>query len=514
MEYFLIKKITLLLMVFLFTAPVLRSQEESQIIFVIRSLDFDIQGRTRPFAIIYNGEFKEGERIQGETNLERFIIEKTQLLMNQRVLEEVVISYSLGVAEEDGSIPVDLLIYVRDTWNFIILPYPQYDSNDGLQLTLKIRDYNFFGTMSPLRVDLGFQNDTEDRRSFNFMIESNTPFRAAGLNWNFRFDHDLVYTIDEPLYYRNVTGLSVDLPTGNLVTTTLGFNEYFVFNEENSDHDKDKYDLDNDRFEGFYAASEVYSSFKIPLPIEVGNYGSLSYTPRIGGKISYARNGVDEPRRPIATLSQNLGFGRVNWIGNFRQGLDVFLENDNNFLIFPYDWNSGITGNAAYYHDFNKYFGFSSRLQYRQRFNDVYYDAADSLRGIINNRLRADYLLSFNLDFPVRLIRFYPSELFDNHRLRFFNFELHTSPFFDFAMAEGLLKQSGAREDPIENPFEETRFGFDDAFYSAGLEVIVFPAQMRSLYLRFSVGYDIRKYMDSRSIPRWDEIFIGIGHHY
>ena len=509
------KKIILLNLVFLFYVSLLWPQQdnllltESQTVYVIRNMDFDISGRTRPFALIYNGEFVEGERIQGRANFEQYIADKTQLLMNQRVLEGVFIDYTLGEAEEDGSIPVSLLIHVRDTWNFIILPYPQYDSNEGFQLSLNIRDYNFLGTMSPLRIDIGFQNDTDDKRSYSLMVESNTPFRAAGLNWNFRFDHDLVYTIDEPLFYRNVTGISVELPIRSIVST-VGFNEYIVFNESNSEYDMDKYGIENEHFNGPYASSEIYSSFKIPLPVEVGNFGSLSYIPRISGKISYARGGVDEPRRPVGILSHSLGFGRVNWIGNFRRGLEASLENNNNFLVSPYDWNSEIKGNAAFYHDFNKIIGFSTRLQYSQSFNATSYDAADTLRGIINNRIRSDSMLSMNLDFPFRLIRFYPSELLDNQRLRFFNFELHLSPFFDFALVEGLHRQYSSSD----SPWEETRFKFDDAFYTAGMEVIVFPAFIRSLYLRFSVGYDLRRYMDTRSLPRWDEIFIGIGHHY
>jgi outer membrane protein assembly factor BamA len=510
-----------LITVFLFSVSRLRAQDyylqndlsidriaESEIMYVIRSFDFDINGKTRPFALMYHGEFKEGDRITGKDNLEEYIVEKKQLLMNQRVLEEVRIEYTLGEVEGDGSLPVTLLIYVKDTWNFIILPYLQYDSNEGLKLTLKIRDYNFLGTMAPLRIDLGYQNDTDNRNSFNLLVESSTPFRAAGLIWYFRFDHDFVYTIDEPWFYKNITGISVELPTKNVVTT-LGFNEYLIINESNSEHDKDKYELDSDRFNGPYAASEIFSSFKIPL-LTVGNYGGLSYTPRIAGKISYTKGGVDEPRRPVGILSQTLGFGRVNWTGNFRQGLEASLENSNNFYALPYGWYSELNGNAAIYHNFNKYFGFSSRLQYRQRFNDIYYDAGDVLRGIVNNRIRAEYMLSFNADFPFRVLRFYPSELFTNPKLRFFDFELHTSPFFDFALAEGEHKQSGSKE----APYEESRFKLDEAFSSAGIEVIVFPAFMRSLYLRLSVGYDIKRFMDTRNMLKWDEIFIGIGHHY
>ena len=510
-------KRTFTLLLLYFIAMTVRAQDsgfdnsppadESQLVYVIRNMDFDIKGRSRPFALIYHGDFKEGERIQGKANLDRYMTRKTRMLMNQRVLEEVSMEYTLGEAEEDGALPVNILIHVKDTWNIIGLPYPQYDSNDGFKFTLKLRDYNFLGTMSPLRLDFSYQNDTDHRNSFGIMLDSDTPFRAAGLTWNLNFDHELGYTFGEPLFYQNTTGLSVELPVESTIAT-IGFNEYIIVNESNSEHDIDKYQLEDDYFNGAYAATELFSAFKIPLPLEVWDYGTLSYTPRLAGKIAYRKGGVDEPRRPLITLSQTLGFGRVNWIDNFRQGLEASVENGNNFYTAPYDWYIDINANAAYYHYFNKFFGFSTRLQYRQRINDIFYNAAEPLRGIMNNQIRAEYMLSLNMDFPFRILRFYPSELFNKPKLHFFDFELHLSPFFDFALAEGYYKKVGS------DLYEDNNFSFSDGFYSGGAELIIFPAFMRSLYLRFSLGYNIKKIVEDHRVPKWDEIFIGMGHHY
>ena len=51
---------------------------------------------------------------------------------------------------------VTLDVYTRDTWNLIALPYFKYDSNSGLLLALRGRDYNFFGTMQTLTLNLDY----------------------------------------------------------------------------------------------------------------------------------------------------------------------------------------------------------------------------------------------------------------------------------------------------------------------------------------------------------------------
>jgi hypothetical protein len=289
---------------------------------------------------------------------------------------------------------------------------------------------------------------------------------------------------------------------------TFGFNEYITFNEGNSDRDKDRYGITEDLFSGAYASSEAYTSWRIPIGLEVGEWGDLTYTPRLAAKISYTKGGVDEPRKPTGIFSHTIGFGRVNWIGNYREGREASLSNSNSILISPYDWFGSLNASAVYYHTFGKLFGISSKLEYQQWFNDIKYDAGGPLRGIVNNRIRAEYMLSFNIDFPFRLIHFYPSEWYNDRRFRFIDFDLHFSPFFDMALFKGPYNRF---KDVID---EGSNFNFREALYSAGVEIIVFPAFMRSLYLRASVGYNIKEIIKTGDIPKWDEIFIGIGHHY
>jgi hypothetical protein len=500
------------------------AQEDTGVMYVIRTLDFNITGRTRPFAIIDTGEFKEGEEIRGTANLEKYIRDKTQLLVNQRVLEEVRIDYTLGQAEGDGKIPVDLLITVKDTWNLIGVPYPKYDTNSGFELIIKARDYNFLGTMYPLRIDLGYKYDEKSKNSVVFEIDSDTPFTALGYNWNLDFDHLFSYRpdVEESLYYKNVTGLSMEFPF-KTTTFTFGFEESLTLNEENDDKYKAQY---GDFQKGPYMASKLYTQWEIPTGFDVADYGELTYTPEISATFNYGfpKYPLDEFRLgPFLKFNHSLGFNRINWIGNYRRGFDVSTENTYNYNFHKiekneknFDIDYSISGTGHFIIADN--LGISGRLQFHHWFyhDPDYYDkAGDALRGILDKSVHADYMLSLNLDFPIRVFRFLPSQWFGTSKLRLFDFDLHFSPVIDLAL--------------YHDPDSETTFSPKNMLASGGVELIVFPAFMRSLYIRASIAWNFVKSVNSPGgsylpsglpvipkLPGGDnrEIFIGIGHHY
>jgi hypothetical protein len=525
-----LKQTLFFLCVFFFGAEFLAAQDDpsadTQTIYVISGFDFNIKGRTRPFAIINNGEFRTNEEIRGRVNLEKYIKDKIQLLLNQRVLDKVNIEYTLSEPGDEGKVPVHLLISVEDTWNVIAVPYPKYDTNSGFELIIKARDYNFLGTMNAFRLDLGYKYDENNRNSVVFEIDTDTPFTAFGYNWNINFDHLFNYRpdVDEPYqnYYKNVTGLSVELPFKK-TTFTFGLEESLFFNEENPDKYKPEY---GDFQEGVYMSTELYTSWKIPTGLNAGSYGELTYTPKISNTFNHGFSEwpLGEFRLgPFMEFSHTLGFDRINWMGNFREGFDVSMDNSYSLDFHradkdkePLDIDYSISGIGHFI--ISDSFGISAYLQFRQWFyhDPEYYDSAGNvLRGILDKAVHADYMLSLNLDFPFRIFRFTPSQWFGKSRLRLFDFELHFSPIIDLAL--------------YHNPVSDTSFDFKNILVSGGAELIAFPSFMRSLYIRVSIAWNLREYINSPSgsylpsglpvipeLPGGDnrEIFIGIGHHY
>jgi hypothetical protein len=462
--------------------------EPPEALYSIETIRFDIKGRTRPLALLDAGKFRKGELLWGEAGLAYYIKDKTQLLLNQRVLQEVHIDYATGKTDEQGLTPVDLLVSVTDTWNIIVLPRPQYDDNTGFELTLKGRDYNFLGTMNALRIDLGYQRNTEGENSLVFEIDSDMPFNAFGYAFNLNFDHAFSYTFDQPLYYKNTTGISMELPYQR-TAFTFGFEEAAVIHEENEEEYKPAY---GDR-DDWYMSSELYASWKIPTGLLVHTFGELTYTPKVAGKLTYPQETLEYFRQgPTLTLSHSLGFGRIDWIDNYRNGLEVSLDNAYQYNFYNQGWDKNLFLTAAGHLPVRDFFGISGRVRYRHWFDDTE-DAGDALRGMLDKSVHVPYMVSLNLDFPFRILRFIPSQWLDNRKFRLFNVEMHLSPFIDAAL--------------IPAP---------QALLTGGLECIVFPEFMRSLYVRVSMGWNLIEALKTKSLPGGAnrELFIGIGHHY
>ena len=459
-------------------------------VFVIVDFQFEIQGRTRPDALLRTAELRTGETLRGHANFLQYIEDKKQTLINQRVLKDnVQITYSIEAPRTDGAYPVILSISVEEPLNTIMLPLPEYSSNTGFGLTLKFRNYNFLGTMSPLALDLAYQYDENQQNAFTFEIESNTPFTVQGLSWNFRFDSLFTYRpaaeTGSLFQFRNTTGLALNLPV-RATTLTFGIDKSFHVNEQDLTLPWEEHGYFQD---GFYVSNSVFAAWKIPTGVQVSRFGELTYTPELSATFNHrfeeapllqARTG------PFLDLGHTLGFEKINWHNNYRQGFALSLNNS-----YRYDVNQAsnnedavsftVSASAVSHIIINRFSGISSRLQYRAWFspNLGYYKlAGDAVRGIADKALRADHMLAFNLDFPFRLPMFAPSQWFTNRNFRFFDVEFLLAPIIDVALYRNP-----------ETPFSAAT----NIVAGSGLELVAFPAIVRNLYMRLSIAWNIGK---------------------
>lgn len=477
-------------------------------VYVIEGKEYRIEGRTQPFALDLAVEIDQGTRLIGDAALKAFLEDKTQLFINQRVLQSARIEPIIGQARPDGTIPVDLVIYVVDTWNIVALPYPKYDSSNGLDLILKARDYNFLGTMQPLRIDFGYRIEASplNKGQFNkgelvLEIDPNIPFRAFGLNWNADFDHALNYSPSYGFEYENKTGVSVTVPYKN---TELIFGAYqgYSYNEENGDSYKEEY---GDRYaDHWYLSNWVDAKWKIPTGFDLGPLGEVYYTPyaevmnkyRPFGDIGYERRG------PTLEIGHTLGVSRVDWIENFRRGAEINLDNSFTYNISRGTWDRKVSAWVTGYIPLWSIFGASARIMGETNFDTPDTSAGLPLRGIIDQSLDAKAALYINADFALRVIRFVPYEWFGKNWMKVFQFEQQWSPFMDIGI--------------LDDPENGRSFSLQDAVVTAGFEVVTFPLFMRSLYLRISFGFNLRKAIETKGLPSGDdrEIFIGLKHQY
>ena len=408
------------------------SDVDADSIFVIDTFFFNIDGKTRESALIRTAGLKKGQELIGVSSLENYIQEKTQLLFNQRVLENVFLDYSYDQKNNDGKYPLDVYVNVKDTNNFLIFPYPQYSTNYGFGLSLNFIHNNFLGTMSPFTTEVGYKYDEFGRHNYLFSLENTIPFRALEKNWSFIIFNEFLYRpyLDNPLFYMNTTGLSVDLPV-NTLTITPSFNISTIINQE------------------------IISS---------------------GNSICSDSH--------VLIFSPKIEFKHIDWIGNFRKGYSISLIQSYYYYFYnkrndnePWGISNGIAG--IIHQNFTSFFGISTRLMFRHwGLSAVNNYAGDVLRGILDNDVCADLMFSLNLDFPFKALSIKPSEWFKNKKLEFFNFDLHLVPVLDTAW--------------YRHPSIEAENFYDNILISGGIEAIIYPQKFRSFCLRISFGKMIR----------------------
>jgi hypothetical protein len=473
--------------------------------YVIGGVEYHITGRTTAQALARTLKLREGERFTGREALDRYVAGKIRELHNLRSLETDLstIRYTLGESEKnppDGAgeiTPVYLEITAADTWNFIVLPEPKYDSNSGFTLSLKARDYNFWGTLAPLKLDLNWGSDDDGMDMAGILLEADLPFQAFNRNWNFALVQDFRYYFDIPVYNKTAARLSVDLPFGR-TTLTPGFEQGIVV------HEKDDRAKNDGGYHSWYLYSKPYVDWEIPLSLEIGDSGEVVYKPGIYGMVNYQPGGDvgDYRRGPSAGFNQRLETGRINWQGNFRQGFTAGAFNENEYDFFHKEWDISAGFVFQGHVKTSGVSGVSARLTLTQWLDSSCDKAGDTVRGYRDNALDATKRLSINLDFPFRLIRFVPSEWSGGKSTGVFDFEQHWAPFIDLLM--------------VDAPGQGYRFTPADIITTIGLEIITFPLKWRSIYLRISAGWNLREWVRAGRMPSGihREIYIGLGHFY
>jgi len=513
--------------------------EENEVRY-IKSVEFEITGRTKKSALERAAGIKAGTEFSSVEDIERYIDAKRQELLNNRGFAGVTLEYIEAEAEEDGRIPVSLTVRTEDTRNFVILPYPKYNSG-GVEFSLRLRDYNFSGAMAPLEMDFGgFYDEASEDFELVFKLAGACPFRAFGLNWNLNFalgaayvlsDSDVPYSINNPETdvskdEKNTFGLSVEIPLKRerLGVITIGAGAAFIINEERDFFYK--YEHQNIFEDTKYFSEDVFAQWKVRCFTVSGAdffyipvFRARFYEHLAGDVISY-REGI------VLEFSHRITFEKINWSGNFREGLTVSLQNTFDYNTKYNKWNPVIAFTLASYDKYFSRMGLSAKMRYRQWFStdddftEYFSDkeriqAGNVLRGVADRLIYADDIWSFNFDFPVHIFDFMPSEWFKTGKLKYINFELFVSPFADIAYVDGKLldAKTGRTEEYLHFL---TGGKLNGIFITSGFETIFFPVTWRSVFLRLSIGWDItRSVKEDRVLGIKDtEIYLGLSLQY
>jgi hypothetical protein len=459
------------------------AQAESPAAYRIASLSFDIEGRTQERPLRERLEIRIGAEFADLAALESYLDVKRQVLVNQRVLQESSIDYELGEAE-DGVAPVAITVRTVDTWNLIALPYPKYDSNKGLLLGIRGRDYDFLGSMEPLYLNLDYQNKIDGESNFGGEVIFSLPFSMLSQAWTVSTDQSLVFSFTgQPVQYGGKTALRLAL--GGEESPWYAELAQGVYVNEDGAADED----------GWYLLSAAKLGTSLGL-LDAGALGPLSWNPTLSAELKYKPGSEISADRagPDITLKNELEFGRIDWIGNFRRGVLASLSAEQTYDISRSHWDSGISGSVEGHQSlFGSRAGVDSRLMFYWQFTGPKQNVGDRLRGIADNRMDGDACVSVNLDLPVRLFSIRPSVLI---KKKWFDFEAHAS-----LIADAALLRPSANE----------AFG---PWLSGGIELFAFSEISRSVYIRAMLAEDILALARGGSWRDGYELFFGLGHAY
>jgi len=488
----------------------------------ITDVTYHIKGITRQYALEQNIKIDKNRIFTSEEEFMTYFNDIKQQFHNQRIFAQSDLDFTVREPDEAGISGVSLTVSTIDSHHLLVVPYPKYNSNSGLDLKLKVKDTNFFGSMDTMNGEFSFQlkqDSTDDSASnsdieyvFGISTDFDIPFKSGPFNSKWENAWTASYTIgDSSLEWDMSTGFVFSLPFDGF-SLDLELKQSAV---RNYDSDYTKYGDDT-----YYTE---YAGFSIPITLQyIDNWGKILYTPAVTAKYNWDKDGIDSSddnlSSPLYTVGHTLSTSRINWIGNFRQGLSLTFNQSIGYNSQKDDIVPHVSAEANIFLAF-KYLGMCMDA-YAFAYQNSSEKIGSRLRGIRDDQKYSsdtsyadDYALKVgnaivvNMDMPFHIFTFDFDETKHLQFLHVFNCELQIAPFFDFALAK--------------NKVTGTNFYYKDGFYCGGLEFLVFPQKWRSLVIRASAGVDLGRYVLKRWINtdwRKDvslyEIEIGVGLHY
>lgn len=469
----------------------------------ITSVAYDIKGSTRVFPLVQAVPIDTDRVFPSRAHFETYIADLEIRLNNQRVFESATVETAYGDPESDGVIPVSIIVHTVDTWNIIALPYPKYDSNSGFELKLKFKDYNFFGSMQELNGDVNYKIGDDGKTAITSNIDFSIPFTAWGYSSNWKAEASVELPQDELPLWTFSTGFNIAFPVG-WTAIVVGFDQAIVINDRNSEseyYENDEYYLKNT----FYA--------NVPFVVyTLDYYGDIILTPNAAVDFNWGFDGIQNNllKGPELIWGYTVATGRKDWVRNFRSGLAAETETEWSYnLDHGTDVKTSVKGSVSGYTSIFDRIGLTGRtLAFYNLNGNNSGSAGEEMRGILNERIKTYTAVTFNVDLPIRIMRVNFEEMTGVSWTKYIGFEMHGSPFFDMTLSHDW--ESGRS------------YSLLDAWYSGGMELIVYPSKMRSIYGRVSVGFDLEEAFRSGSLSGYAErdgaaireLFFGIGLHY
>ena len=196
-----------------FSLPLLADTEISLIksvekLYKIQNIFYDSQKAFQEKTLLKKIPIDRNRTFREEELLD-YIAKLEKQFLDTRLIDTVKIDYAIAekkkntnTAESDNTnlILIDFFIQTQKSGNFIIFPYPKYDSNTGFSLKAKLKNYNAFKRMEIFSSDLSYTLTPEKTTALESEIDFIFPFYIGYTNNKIYSDVDLFYDIDKHFF--------------------------------------------------------------------------------------------------------------------------------------------------------------------------------------------------------------------------------------------------------------------------------------------------------------------------
>ena len=398
----------------------------------ISSVTYDRTGKTTEMALRRAVPIDSAAVYASRDAFDAKIADLQRRFTNLRVLESVLLTPTFSAPDPDGLVLVDLRVVTVDTGNFIAVPYPEYNSNTGLTLKLKMRDYDFLGSMQVFSGDISYNYDkAKGTQSIGMGVDFSIPFTLGSFNSTWDNYYGVSYEFGKSAVQYNVSsGVTVEVAT----VPHLGILSWSP------------------------SASLSYDWDSVPFS---GNPNERITHDALVGK--------------TASIGHAFSAGHIDWTGNYRSGIAASVAQTFDYHMDTNKMDQVLNAQLSLYSAF-AYCGPSLRLFWFKNMDGTT-KVGNRIRGIKDDSIVTDSALLVNCDVPVKLFTtdWTAAGLPDSFKR--VDFECQLAPFVDAAVGKNL----------------ETKTNFDlkDGWYSGGFEIIGYPTKMRSIQGRLSAGFDL-----------------------
>lgn len=496
--------------------------------YTITNIEYNIDGLVRIAAIQDKVDLQPDISFSSLEALNRYILNKRTLLTSHRVLSNTLstITHTYYWNKEKQRYDVTLYVYVTVGSTLLVLPYIKYSTDNGTSITLRIRDYNFIGSLDTLSVNV----DWNIKENKNGEIE-NRFVSSVGLSYPWAFGkHNLSLSLDESVEHK-----FKNAEFQNVISASLNYSyplaQRISYGASIKAKERSFFD---DTIRNYHYAEITVKPIsigirlnKVPIPT-IGNigyniYGKYEQVLPIYSQF-YVRNPENDTipstkesewfstadgtsalsNDPNSTrlngypgVGQSISFGSISNIkgGYFKKGISFSLDNSysynvrDGFLSDRYNytklditegWSVDVSTQIRWHEVLWNTVGISVRgygvqnLYFKSKYEDLTGNGSSfdgRMRGILSGGFsRAWRGAVFNSDIMIRLGQIRLTKLFSA--------EMHAGPLLDFA-----IRQQAASDFNID----------EDTKITTGLEVIAHHIYLGGIRIRGSYGFDLLK---------------------